>query len=155
MIKQYNMKKVLYSAFALLIAGLGLTACEDEVDTSEAIVSNTPAKLAAGTYNGVFTISSSDSSNEVPGSVVVKESDPFVCEIVVTTSDGSVSEETDVANIVNKNNKETFVFDNYGAQNLKGLIGSIENGELKLYFFKSVKDGRKTVSKDFNFVGRK
>ena len=151
------MKKLICIAFIAAASCFGFSACEEEIDTTEGIVSNTPAADAAGTYSGTWTNASSKDTTEVAGTVTIAalaDSVPYMCTISVV--DGSVYSGSGNANIVSTSNGYKFYNMLQGMSlGTKTLYGEIVDGELTLSFTALSGSGRSATQTVFSFVGTK
>ena len=154
------MKKIIYSLFALMAMCTFVTSCgDDDIDWNRGTHSSLPESTAAGTYTGTWEVFNTDgvtSEGTFDGSVTIAAGSSSYT-VNVTTVCGSVeaaSGET-AANIAWSNN-DLKLFSTVMNGTLETMVnGEIVSGNLNLKFPKTVREGRKTMTKFYQFKGKK
>lgn len=156
-----KMKKTIFCLFALAAVSAGFSSCEDDINFDRGTHSSRPAAQAAGSYNGTWTVFSSDGTTiekeGVNGSVEIASADDEIVNVSLVCADvAALNGKSSVANISWANNG--FVFSNPLSSN--GLatmfMGEVsEQGAMNLKFSMSVRSGRTTVTKFYQFKGNK
>jgi len=154
------MKKILYSLFALLAMCTFVTSCgDDDIDWNRGTHSTRPEATASGTYNGTWEVFGEDgvtSEGTFDGSVTISAgSSSYIVNVsTVCAAEAAITGET-VANIAWSNDDQK-LFSTVKNGTLETIInGEIVSGNLNLKFSKSVRVGRKTTTKFYQFKGRK
>ena len=137
-----------------------VTSCgDDDIDWNRGTHSSLPESTAAGTYTGTWEVFNTDgvtSEGTFDGSVTIAAGSSSYT-VNVTTVCGSVeaaSGET-AANIAWSNN-DLKLFSTVMNGTLETMVnGEIVSGNLNLKFPKTVREGRKTMTKFYQFKGRK
>ena len=137
-----------------------VTSCgDDDIDWNRGTHSSLPESTAAGTYTGTWEVFNTDgvtSEGTFDGSVTIAAGSSSYT-VNVTTVCGSVeaaSGET-AANIA-WSNDDLKVFSTVKNGTLETMINAeIVSGNLNLKFSKTVREGRKTMTKFYQFKGKK
>ena len=137
-----------------------VTSCgDDDIDWNRGTHSSLPEGTAAGTYTGTWEVFNTDgvtSEGTFDGSVTIAAGSSSYT-VNVTTVCGSVdavSGET-AANIAWSNN-DLKLFSTVMNGTLETMVnGEIVSGNLNLKFPKTVREGRKSMTKFYQFKGRK
>ena len=154
------MKKILYSLFALMAMCTFVTSCgDDDIDWNRGTHSSLPESTAAGTYTGTWEVFNTDgvtSEGTFDGTVTIAAgSSAYTVNVTTACSEvAAVSGET-AANIAWSNDDQK-IFSTVKNGTLATTInGEIVSGVLNLKFPKAVKSGRTSVTKFYQFKGRK
>ncbi len=149
------MKKLVYIAFVAAALCLGFSACEDEIDTTESIVSETPAADAAGIYSGNWVNAGSKDTTETVGSVTIAtvDGEPYICSLSIVNEDYTDSGN---ANIIRTcNDFKIYNMQEGKTLGTKTLFGQIVDGELSLTFTAISGKGRNATQVVYSFTGTK
>lgn len=154
------MKKILYSLFALLaMCNVVTSCCNDDIDWNRGTHSTRPEATAAGTYNGTWEVINTDgvtSEGTFDGSVTIAAgSSAYTINVTTTCSEVEAATGETSANIAWSNDDQK-IFSTVKNGTLATTInGEIVSGFLNMKFSKSVRSGRTTVTKFYQFKGRK
>ena len=160
------MKKTLYSIFAVLSLCLAFVSCDDDdFDVNHGTHSQLPESVVAGTYSGHYVVFKADGVTEIgtyPATVTMTAG-----ESKYTVRLESVSAETDMNGA--EENPLNISWDNddikfwglttpgttAGFLNSAALNGTYSNSTLTFKFSKTIREGRSTVTKFYEFTGTK
>lgn len=148
------MKKIIFGLFA--VAALCMTSCKENVDIVEPGTQTNPEREVAGTYTGTWTrINTTDETQEEQdGTVTLTAGDAaYVGSVTVTIPAYSMNS----SSVMNVNPTGQFynnvVSDNNGLET--AFYGKVTGSDCTMSFRKTERDGRKTTTFQYNFVGRK
>lgn len=160
------MKKTLYSIFAVLSLCLAFVSCDDDdFDVNHGTHSQLPETVIAGTYNGQYVVFKADGVTEIgtyPATVTMTAG-----ESKYTVRLESVSAETDMNGAEENPLNISWANDDIkfwglttpgttaGFLNSAALNGTYSNGTLSFKFSKTIREGRSTVTKFYEFTGTK
>jgi len=162
------MKRTLYIIFAVLAVCSSFTACDDDDDFSvdRGTHSTLPETIIAGTYTGSYDVYNADGEtleNTYPATVDIAAGENK--NTITLTSTCSGANELNGAeqyplNVTWANDDIKFwglttPSSTSGYLNSANLNGTLSNGELTFRFSKTVRSGRLTVTKFYNFKGTK
>jgi hypothetical protein len=154
------MKKILYSLFALMAMCTFVTSCgDDDIDWNRGTHSSLPEGTAAGTYTGTWEVFNTDgvtSEGTFDGSVTIAAgSSSYTVNVTTVCAEAVAASGETTANIAWSNN-DLKLFSTVKNGSLETMInGEINSGALNLKFSKSVRSGRTTVTKFYQFKGKK
>ncbi len=160
------MKKTLYSIFAVLSLCLAFVSCDDDdFDVNHGTHSQLPETVIAGTYNGQYVVYKADGVTEVG---------TYSATVTMTAGESkytvrleSVSAETDMNGAEESPLNISWANDDIkfwglttpgttaGFLNSAALNGTYSNGTLSFKFSKTIREGRSTVTKFYEFTGTK
>ena len=160
------MKKTLYRIFAVLSLCLAFVSCDDDdFDVNHGTHSQLPETVIAGTYNGQYVVFKADGVTEIgtyPATVTMTAG-----ESKYTVRLESVSAETDMNGAEENPLNISWANDDIkfwglttpgttaGFLNSAALNGTYSNGTLSFKFSKTIREGRSTVTKFYEFTGTK
>ena len=160
------MKKTLYSIFAVLSLCLAFVSCDDDdFDVNHGTHSQLPETVIAGTYNGQYVVFKAAGVTEIgtyPATVTMTAG-----ESKYTVRLESVSAETDMNGAEENPLNISWANDDIkfwglttpgttaGFLNSAALNGTYSNGTLSFKFSKTIREGRSTVTKFYEFTGTK
>ena len=160
------MKKTLYSIFAVLSLCLAFVSCDDDdFDVNHGTHSQLPESVVAGTYSGHYVVFKADGVTEIgtyPATVTMTAG-----ESKYTVRLESVSAETDMNGAEENPLNISWANDDIkfwglttpgttaGFLNSAALNGTYSNGTLSFKFSKTIREGRSTVTKFYEFTGTK
>ncbi len=149
------MKKFIYITLFAVAMSFGVTACDEEIDTTEGIFSATPAADAAGTYSGTWTNESPTGTTEESGTITlsVVEDSPYMCNLSVVAGSYTATGNANIVSTVNG-------FKIYNMQEgmclgTKTVYGEIVDGEFTIGFTKVNFDGPHSTQSIYSFIGTK
>lgn len=154
------MKKILYSLFALLAMCTVVTSCgDDDIDWNRGTHSSLPEATAAGTYSGTWEVFGEDgvtSEGTFDGSVTLAAgSSSYIVNVTTVCSEVATASGETTANIA-WSNDDLKVFSTVKNGTLAATINAeIVSGIMNLKFSKTIKSGRTSVTKFYQFKGRK
>jgi hypothetical protein len=154
------MKKILYSLFALMAMCTFVTSCgDDDIDWNRGTHANRPETTAVGTYSGTWEVFGEDgvtSEGTFNGSVsIAAGSSAYTVNVTTVCSEVTAASGETAANIA-WSNDDLKVFSTVKNGTLETMINAeIVSGNLNLKFSKTVREGRKTMTKFYQFKGRK
>lgn len=160
------MKKTLYSIFAVLSLCLAFVSCDDDdFDVNHGTHSQLPETVIAGTYNGQYVVYKADGVTEVG---------TYSATVTMTAGESkytarleSVCEQAEMNGAEEQALNISWANDDIkfwglttpgttaGFLNSAALNGTFSNGTLSFKFSKTIREGRSTVTKFYEFTGTK
>lgn len=137
-----------------------VTSCgDDDIDWNRGTHSSLPEATAAGTYSGTWEVFGEDgvtSEGTFDGSVTLAAgSSAYIVNVTVVCGSVEPANGETVANIAWSNDDLKF-FSTVKNGSLETTVnGEIFSGVMNLKFSKTVRAGRKTVTKFYQFRGKK
>ncbi len=156
------MKKILFSLFAVAALCAGFASCDDDDDDiNRGTHKASPAAAFEGVYTGywsVFDASNVLEQENIPGSITVTKNDSVatIVSLTLASSDiAAVDGKSGVGNIIWVNDDAKI--SNANSANGFGTMFSadITDAVLNFKFSLSVRSGRSTVTKFYQFTGAK
>lgn len=159
------MKKSLYGILALLVICFSFVACDDDDNNDSRTHSELPEIVLEGTYNGNYEVYNADGvthENTYSASVVItKGENPYSFYLESICSEAKLNgKEQKALNAAWANDDIKFygpttAGTTSGFLNPAALNGIYSEGTISFRFSKTVREGRKTVTNFYNFVGTK
>lgn len=158
-LKTTDMKRQIYIFIALAVIAVTTVSCgsDDDADNTYNLVS-TPEKDAQGTYSGIYyrIQTSTTDTTKAEGTLIITPTDSaYVADIDFECPTFTVSAVV-ASNISHANGG--FVFSNHLKKNVinSTVIGRIdEEKNIESHFSVSQRSGRRTVTYNFIFIGKK
>lgn len=137
-----------------------VTSCgDDDIDWNRGTHSTRPEATAAGTYNGTWEVFNADgvtSEGTYDGSVTIAAgSSAYTVNITTVCNTVAAASGETVANIAWSNDDQK-IFSTVKNGTLDATVnGEVVSGNLNFKFSKFVRSGRTTITKFYQFKGRK
>lgn len=155
------MKKIIFGLVALASMSLTLVSCGgDDIEVDRGTHAQLPEQAAAGTYAGTWYAADDDAFStgltSEEGTVVFTPGEvAYTVNVTTNFPSNAAACGTTIANIMWKNNDFNFGNANAVGTLATPLNGVIQDNVMTMMFFKSYKEGRKTIVKFFRFEGVK
>jgi hypothetical protein len=152
------MKKLIYLFIAVTVASFTFASCGSDDDDNAATFATTPEKDAQGTYTGTYyrvQVGTTDTT-AAEGTLAITPTDTaYIADVSLVCATFSVNSSV-VTNISHAN--DGFVFSNHLSTNTikSEIVGRIDNEKnVETHFSLSQRSGRRTVTFNYIFIGKK
>lgn len=159
------MKKTLYSMFAILAVCFSFVSCDDDDSNDSGTHSELPETVIAGTYTGQYDVYNADGvtlEETYPATVTLAAGEnEYTVTLVSVCSESTINgAEEYPLNITWANDEIKFwglstAGTTSGYLNSANLNGTYSDGTLTFRFSKTVRSGRVSVTKFYDFSGTK
>lgn len=160
------MKKILYGMFAALAVCLSFMSCDDDdFSVDHGTHTELPETVMAGTYSGTYDVYKADGvtlEGSYPATITIATGEnDYTINLTSTCSEDDVNgSEEKPLNVAWANDDikfwgQTTAGETSGYLNSASLNGTWSDGTLMFRFSKTVRSGRSTVTKFYNFKGTK
>lgn len=159
------MKKSLYGILALLAICFSFVACDDDDNNDSRTHSELPETVVEGTYNGNYEVYNADGvtlEGTYPATVIItKGNNPYSFYLESICSEDKLNgKEEKALNAAWANDDVVFYGPSTagtttGYLNPDALNGIYSEGTLSFRFAKTVREGRKSTTNFYNFIGTK